>query len=135
MEIWPICCSSSHPWSWSSNGYLWRLQSFILDVQSEECWKETLKWFIQWGHGRGHAQCVIRCYQNYICICPLHWHFYLWNHNQQYSMVVHPFVWTLSRLGKGFQSSSILKQLGSLPLLITCLFWWSKVVWILMAQD
>jgi len=30
-------------------------------------------------------------------------------------------LYTLSRLGKGFQSSFVLKQLGSLPLLITYL--------------
>jgi hypothetical protein len=31
-------------------------------------------------------------------------------------------LYTLSKLGRGFQSSSMLKQLGSLPLLITFFF-------------
>ncbi len=25
------------------------------NAQSEECWKETLEWFVSLGHGRGHA--------------------------------------------------------------------------------
>ncbi len=44
-----------------------------------------------------------------------------------------PSICMLSRLGRGFQSSSVLKQLRSLPLLITYLFWWLKLVWILVA--
>ncbi len=65
----------SHTCAWSSHDWLWKLQSLISDVQSEECWKETSDWIFRLEHHRDHAQCVVGCYKSRFCICYFHWHF------------------------------------------------------------
>ncbi len=65
----------SHTCAWSSRDWLWKLQSLISDVQSEECWKETSDLIFRLEHHRDHAHCVVWCYKGHFCISYFHWNF------------------------------------------------------------